>query len=99
MAEITDPVAIRFVNEQVRQLAEELRALNYRLESLANDWYVGVDATVPNSPSDVFVYAGQVDLSGADVHGLVASMLTAKAAIDGAAQLIEKAAVREPRAE
>jgi hypothetical protein len=97
MAEITDQTAINFVNENVRTMAEKLRAAHYLIDSFEDLWFAGVNATVPNSADDAFVRDGLMDLTGADVHGLMASFLTAKADIAGALQLIEKASVRPLR--
>lgn len=38
MADINDPQAIRFVNEQVRPLCEEIRALKARLDAMRAEY-------------------------------------------------------------
>ena len=41
MAEITDPVAIAFVNNYVRPMAEALRDLSPRLIDMRSRWFAG----------------------------------------------------------
>jgi hypothetical protein len=52
MADVTDPVAIKFVNEAVRPLAEEVRAIKYLIDNAASQWFAGVDATIGSSILD-----------------------------------------------
>lgn len=79
MANITNPEAIRFVNEQVRPLCERLRALKAEFDALAPRWYGGLNVTISNSANDPIVdnrdAEGVSRLTGADVHNAVAQLL------------------------
>lgn len=41
MADITDPIAIKFCNEKVRPLAERARALYYLMQDFLTEWNGG----------------------------------------------------------
>lgn len=45
---ITNPEAIRFVNEQVRPLCEKARALSAEIAAMQTLWFGGLDANFPN---------------------------------------------------
>ena len=71
---ITDPEAVRFSNEKVRTLADDLTAAYYAAVEFANEW----DATdmgtkIPNT-SDTIIDGSAVDgrhpITGANVNGL-----------------------------
>lgn len=53
MAEINNPEAIRFCNEQVRPLAELLRSLNATMRSIERLWNLGLDAHFANGADTV----------------------------------------------
>jgi len=79
MADITDPQALKFVNEQIRPLAEALRAVKARSDAALVDWYAGLDALFPNDASPVQDgrEAEWVSrLVGTDVHNLVYLLAT-----------------------
>jgi hypothetical protein len=46
---ITDPEAVRFVNEQVRPLCEEARALMARVGAMTTSWNAGINASFSNN--------------------------------------------------
>lgn len=45
---ITNPEAVRFVNEQVRPLCEKARALSAEILAMQTLWFGGLDAQFPN---------------------------------------------------
>lgn len=53
MASITNPEAIRFVNEQVRPLCEEARALMARVAAMTTSWNAGINAAFSNNVDTV----------------------------------------------
>lgn len=79
MADITNPQAIRFVNEQVRPLCERLRALKAEFDALAPIWYGGINTVITNSTQDAIADGREAEgvsrLTGADIHGAVAQFL------------------------
>lgn len=78
MAAITDPEAIRFVNEQVRPMCEKTRALMTEIASMQTLWYAGLNNKFPNDASpvdDKRETEGVSRLTGADVTAAVANMI------------------------
>jgi hypothetical protein len=82
MAEITNPEAIRFVNEQIRPMAETLRDLNTLLDNLYDQW---VNAQNPlgehfSSPADTVEdgreQQGASRLTAGDITGFAAELNT-----------------------
>lgn len=95
MAAITDPQAIAFVNNQIRPLAEKLRALNVRITSAETDWNAGLNVKFPNDSSAVTDNRdaeGVSRLTGADIQSFVGIMLAMRNA--GNTQIIAKPCVR-----
>lgn len=94
MANITNPQAIRFVNEQVRPLCEKLRALKAEFDALSPTWFGGLNTVISNSANDPIVdnreNEGVSRLSGADVHNAVAQFL----AVAPNSEIIAKPCVR-----
>jgi hypothetical protein len=94
MPDITNAQAIKFVNEQVRPLSEQARALKARIGALTTDWFAGLNLAVPNTP-DV-VADGRTDgasvLTGIDVNSVVGNLIAAHDAIND--QIIAKPCVR-----
>lgn len=60
---VTDPEAIRFINEEVRPLCEMARAFKARVDSMMTSWYAGLNVVVPND-------AGQAIDDGRDAEGV-----------------------------
>jgi hypothetical protein len=54
MADITNPEAIRFVNEELRPLCEAARALAARIDAMKDRWDAGVSAIFANN-EDVLI--------------------------------------------
>jgi hypothetical protein len=99
MADIVDPIVIRFCNEIIRPVAEELRAIKYRIDSAMVTWYGGMNTLVPNDSSPVAdgrEGEGVSRLTGIDVNGLVAQMAALKYQLEqsGVPQVISKPCVR-----
>jgi hypothetical protein len=95
VANITDARVIRFVNEQVRPLAEEARALKARIGSLTTDWFGGLNLVVLNTPdliADGRDAEGVSRLTGADVNSAVSNLIAAHDAIND--QIVAKPCVR-----
>lgn len=94
MAQITDAEAIRFCNEVVRPLCEELRALRVRIVAAQTQWFLGLN-TVFAAPADTVedgrAAEGVSRLTAADVTNAVAQLL----AVDPNAQIIQKPCVRQ----
>lgn len=75
---ITNPQAIKFVNEQVRPLAEELRAVMARLTSAQTDWFGGINALFPNDSTAVADNRdaeGVSRLTGQDINSLMSTAI------------------------
>lgn len=72
---ITNPQAIRFANEQVRPLAEKLRALKAEIDSMMVDWFGGVNAIIPNDNNELLEDGREAEgvsrLDGDDIVGLI----------------------------
>jgi hypothetical protein len=73
MADVTNPEAIKFVNEIVRPLAEEARALKYLIDHAASKWFAGIDDEIGSSVGDAIA-------DGREGQGV--SRLTAKDVTD-----------------
>jgi hypothetical protein len=76
---VTNAEAIRFVNEVVRPLCEELRAFKVRASAAATLWYAGMNTTIPNSAAQDIADGREAEgvsrLDGADVHNAMAQIL------------------------
>jgi hypothetical protein len=98
MADITDPQAIRFINESVRPMAEKVRALKYELASMNVKWSTDIQTFVPNDSSPVVDNRegeGISRLVGTDVNDFMYAVGLISTEINGIAQQsIEKPCVR-----
>lgn len=99
MPSITDPEAIRFINEQIRPLCEEFRLLKAKVNSCVANWFVGVNAKIPGDDSTVDdgrEDQGASRLTGADVVGVMVQLLAFQSQLDqgGVAGIIAKPCVR-----
>ncbi len=79
MADITDPEAIRFVNEYIRPMAEQIRYMTARGQDFALKWQeLAVD--FPNAEEDMLQDGrenqGVSRLSGADINGMAQVILS-----------------------
>ncbi len=95
MADITNPVAIKFVNEEIRPLCEQIRALCAKITNSRTSWFGGINNSFPNDSSPVVdgrEGEGVSRLTGADINsvmGIAIAMLDASNA-----EIIEKPTVR-----
>jgi len=92
---ITNPESIRFVNEQIRPLCEEVRALVARVGAMNTSWQAGLNVTFPNDSTAVADNRdaeGVSRLTGADIQSAVGILLAVTAASNS--QIISKPCVR-----
>jgi hypothetical protein len=92
---ITNPEAIRFVNEQIRPLCEEARALNARIDAMTTLWNSGLNAQFPNDTTAVQDNRdadGSSRLTGANIVQAVGTLQAMKTASN--TQILEKPCVR-----
>lgn len=85
MANITDPEAIRFVNEQVRPLCQAARALSARIAAMTTSWFAGLNLDIPNDSSplaDNRDAEGVSRLTGSNVVNAVSNLIAANAALN-----------------
>lgn len=75
---ITDPEVIRFVNEEVRPIAETLRAVKIKSAAVVSRWFAdGINSRCPNDSSaleDGREIEGVSRLKGSDINSLVAQL-------------------------
>lgn len=81
MAQVTDPEAIRFVNESIRTTCEAARALRVKLDAMRTLWYGGMNTKFANASDTVE--------DGREAEGV--SRLTAGDVTNAVAQLIKTA--------
>jgi hypothetical protein len=95
MAAITDPQAIRFVNEQIRPLCEKLRALMVEITANETTWFAGLNIKFPNDISAVTDNRegeGVSRLTGADINSVMTIAIAMRNA--GNTEIIAKPCVR-----
>lgn len=102
---ITDAEAIRYCNEQVRPLAERMRALDYEIQAALVTYNAGVGDIFYNATGET-IEDGRADegvsrLTGNDVLLLVTQMQAYKTAMDqaGVRNVISKPCVRTLQAQ
>lgn len=86
MADITNAQAIRFVNDEIRQIAEQMRAMKARIDAAIVTWYGGLNTLIPNDSSPVAdgrESEGVSRLLGSDVNNLVTQMVLYQTQLDG----------------
>lgn len=88
MADITDPVAITFCNEQLRPLAERLRDSHATLTELKGIWLDGMGDYFTDSAADMIIddrqTGGVEQISCATIDTVVSAASAALAALDAA---------------
>jgi len=77
MADITNPQAIRFSNEQIRTLADAYATLYFTCKRVGAEWTAqGIGSLIPNT-ADVLIDGsatdGRASITGAKVNGLVSA--------------------------
>lgn len=99
MTTITDPQAIKFCNEEIRPLCEEIRALVAKIGSVQTRWFGGVNVLFPNDSSaidDDRDIEGVSRLVGSDVNSVMGIAIAMVSASN--ADIIEKPTVRSIQA-
>jgi hypothetical protein len=81
---ITDPQAIRFVNEAIRPLCEQLRSLKANIDAATFSWAT-IAALVPNDAGELLedgrAAEGVSRLTGADIRAVVAILGNVRTAV------------------
>jgi hypothetical protein len=100
---MNDPVSIRFVNEAVRPMAEQLRALSHDLSDVLTTWHNGIGAVMTADMlaaiEDGREAEGVSRLTCNDVVGLMAQITAINNVLTGVgvASVIAKPCVRVMR--
>jgi hypothetical protein len=92
MAEITDPIAVEFVDQYIRPLCELARAYKVRVEDMELRWFDGINTLIPNTADDTISRDGLPTLTGSDVNNMVSNLLAAEGQV--IRDVIDKACVR-----
>lgn len=86
MADVTNPQAIRFCNERVRQAADKFAQLYYWCSIVRDEWLAqDIGSLVPNDTSEIIDGAqtdGRPVVTGADVHTIKDRVLELLALLD-----------------
>ena len=95
---ITDPEAIKFVNEYIRPMCENVRASNARGADFTIKW-AGLSGDFPNDPAEIVEDGRDAEgisrLSGADIQAVAAVFDALLGDLDMTAQaVIQKPCVR-----
>ena len=96
---ISDPQAIRFVNEKVRPIAEQIRALKATIDVVLIEWNGQISPLVTNDSqavADGRDAEGASRLTGADVINLITALQGLQTRLDqaGVRDVISKPCVR-----
>jgi len=96
---ITNPIAIKYVNEVVRPLAERFRDLKPDVDAATVAWFAGISTLFPNDATavdDGRDREGISRLTGADVNNIVTQLLAYQTQLNGGgvANVIAKPCVR-----
>jgi hypothetical protein len=97
---ITDPQAIKFSNEQIRPMAEKLRALKAEIDATMVTWFNGMNSLIPNSNDEMLEDGREAEgvsrLDGDDIAGLIIVVQALQAELNtaGYADRISKPCVR-----
>ena len=86
-ADITNPEAITFCNEEVRPLAEDVRALKARIDASVIRWYAGINAKIPNDSSalqDGREAEGVSRLEGTNINSFMGVLVNLQTSLDAA---------------
>ncbi len=100
MADIVNPQAIAFSNNEVRPLAESVRALKARIDSAMTQWFSGMNVLIPNDVNEILEDGRGDDgisrLNGDDIVGLMSILhgLQINLNTSGYADRISKPCVR-----
>lgn len=100
MATIINPEAIRYVNEVVRPLAEQLRSYKAQVDAALITWNAGVGTIIGNSAADTIedgrTAEGVSRLTAANVSAFGAQLVILQTQLNqaGVPQIISKPCVR-----
>jgi len=93
---ITDPEVIRFINEEVRPLAEQMRAMKIKSAQIVARWFGNaINSRTPNDSTavdDGRQTEGASRLTGADVNSLIGQAANISSQFN--TDIIEKPCVR-----
>lgn len=92
---ITDPQAIKFLNEVVRPLCEQVRAQHAKTGDASTSWYGGINTLFPNTAEvvdDGRASEGISVLTGANVNSVMSILLAMDAQYNS--EIITKPCVR-----
>jgi hypothetical protein len=101
MADIISPEAIRFCNEVVRPLAEQVRSLKAVIDSTLITWNAGVGAIIGTSAADAIQDGRETEgvsrLTAADVAAFGAQLILMQTQLNqaGVAEAVSKPCVRQ----
>ena len=97
---ITDKRVVKFSNEVVRPLAEQIRDLYYRCKDAQVQWFGGLNALTINDANEKLADAREVEgvssLSGADLNNMMTTICNHVTAIEktGVLDIVSKPCVR-----
>lgn len=99
---ITDPEVIKYVNEQIRPLAEAVRALDAQMDA-ADETFRRLNGQIPNDNGEMLEDGreneGVSRLSGRDIRDFVTVVRSLQAVLNGTDATVEKPTVRPLRVE
>lgn len=87
MADITNAEAIRFVNDNIRPMAETVRDLKVQIDETATLWFSGINAAFSRAADPVADgrdAEGVSRLDAADVTNLMTQLIAIQTTLDGA---------------
>ena len=99
MADINDPLALGYINNIVRPISEQLRAIKYQLDSALVTWNNQMSGIIPDSDSDVIdgrEAEGVSRIKGRDVVNVINIMNDVRDKLDltGVENKLDKTCVR-----
>ena len=101
-AQITEPTAVTFLNEEIRPWCEKVRALNVEGDAIVIKWFAGMNATVTNTSDVIEDGRGREGVSrvtGADVNSVMNAVLAIQTALATYDTTISKPTVRPLQAD
>ena len=100
MADITNPEAIAFCNNQIRPIAEKIRGLKIEIDAALTKWNSGIGTIIGNSAGDNIIdnreNEGTSRLTSKDITDLGIQMIAIKDLLEvaGVPETISKPCVR-----
>lgn len=99
MADITDPIVLKWINEDVRPVAERLRDVLYKLETLKESWDSHISTLLaPHAAGDIIAHGRENlrEVTKADLSAMLAELATTLAQYPDL-DVLRKFEVRSPR--